>query len=756
MNFSEQFQEALDHVYRLSSAEIKRLKDENLKLQSRLGEFDKVPNHNPVSEHTSHPQPEAEPVLAPLGISSVLSTESLAHSLSGFLSAHKHDEDAQAIKDLYKAKSQSDVCEPKDVTEQYYDKGLAQLIARSSYFENITLSVVVLNGIWIAIDVDFNDNSGENIIWAIMDNFFCAYFSFELITRFAAFRTKYRVFCDRWFVFDLALVLMMVMETWAMPLYSLLSGTESAGAGNAQVLRLLRLLRLSRMAKMMRSMPELMILIKGTVVGIRSVAITLVLLGGITAVFAIAMRTLTDGTEVGAENFGSVPYSAYTLIIEGVIPDNGSLMTALGETQWYYAIVFFLFIFLAALTFMNMLIGILCDAVHGVSCDEKEDIKKQQLKDSLKASFSDQSTEFLDAEGKVVGKVQSPMFVESIKQEEVWGCMEDLDVDIPSLSDNITGIFEAHSSATAPGMEFDEFFEEILKFRATPESTIKGIFDLRKIVHDSFDDVNEKLKSLALLQGQMTTHSPAPNPIQAVHDRNSGKSLAELEAIKQKLESISSVLEACTQFGGPGNFAKIQNNGGAAISCQSYSNQATKCANWPEKSSQAMPVNAAMTATHMQGVGPQEVILANRADRGGSVMYNNGMQPYSAAMQSRSTAADNAAGLAQSEAREAQSTRDQEGLPLLGQTQERSHLVSNSNEQVWHVMPDAGGALHSEIFRHYAYFAEQVTKLEFRVEWAHERPIAIDVKAGGEAERQGIMSGDTLAEMNGTDRKSVV
>merc|ERR1740130_1757943 len=118
---------------------------------------------------------------------------------------------------------------------------------------------------------------------------------------------------------------MMVFETWAVPLYTLISDASVGGGGNAQVLRLLRLLRLTRMAKMMRSVPELMILIKGTIVGIRSVAITLALLGGITFVFAIAMRTLTDKTDVGADSFASVPGSAYTLLIQGVLPDNGDL-----------------------------------------------------------------------------------------------------------------------------------------------------------------------------------------------------------------------------------------------------------------------------------------------------------------------------------------------------------------------------------------------------------------------------------------------
>merc|ERR1712194_306513 len=104
----------------------------------------------------------------------------------------------------------------------------------------------------------------------------------------------------------------------------------------------------------------------------RSVALTFSLLGAITYVFAMTFRSITTNSEGGEEYFSSVPYAIYTLLIEGVMPDNAELMDRLLDEKWYYAALFFCFLFLAALTLMNMLIGILCDVVSGVSSAERE------------------------------------------------------------------------------------------------------------------------------------------------------------------------------------------------------------------------------------------------------------------------------------------------------------------------------------------------------------------------------------------------
>merc|ERR1712125_309650 len=95
------------------------------------------------------------------------------------------------------------------VEDLYWEHGWMQSIARHHLLEKATLSVVVLNAIWIAVDTDNNKSSSlydSKPVFIVAENVFCVYFSVELLIRFVAFRRKLDCFMDRWFVFDLFLV----------------------------------------------------------------------------------------------------------------------------------------------------------------------------------------------------------------------------------------------------------------------------------------------------------------------------------------------------------------------------------------------------------------------------------------------------------------------------------------------------------------------------------------------------------------------
>jgi len=139
---------------------------------------------------------------------------------------------------------------PYDVSQLYKKRGPARNFATNSYFENFTLLVITLNGIWIGYDTDQNgapmiQDADKKFQYA--ENFFCFYFTLEVGVRYMAFRKILRTskwptrrtlsariirFCpwlkDGWFKFDGVLVSMMVFETWIMPFMS------SGGSGGGQ------------------------------------------------------------------------------------------------------------------------------------------------------------------------------------------------------------------------------------------------------------------------------------------------------------------------------------------------------------------------------------------------------------------------------------------------------------------------------------------------------------------------------------------
>ncbi|OLP81335.1 hypothetical protein AK812_SmicGene38140 [Symbiodinium microadriaticum] len=150
---------------------------------------------------------------------------------------------------------------------------------------------------------------------------------------------------------------------------SLLSGDGAANTIDVSMLRMLRLVkltRLSRMARVLRSVPELaIIVIAGSCTGL------FVLI----YVFAVVFRQLTDGNDLGAAYFSSVPTAMDTLLMDGILADYAPILhvvgTQGGPLEWC---IMLFFVLLAAITIMYMLVGVLVEVVGALAHAEKESI----------------------------------------------------------------------------------------------------------------------------------------------------------------------------------------------------------------------------------------------------------------------------------------------------------------------------------------------------------------------------------------------
>merc|ERR1719482_1275446 len=132
------------------------------------------------------------------------------------------------------------------------------------------------------------------------------------------------------------------------------------------------------MVRLLRVFPELLIMIKGMWSAARSVFFTLFLLAIITYVFAIMFKQLaeTNLSETRKdEYFKDVFASFYTLVMTGTFLDDLKIVTtSIGNDPQsgsaLLAVLLLVFVLLAALTVLNMLIGVLCEVVSGVSATE--------------------------------------------------------------------------------------------------------------------------------------------------------------------------------------------------------------------------------------------------------------------------------------------------------------------------------------------------------------------------------------------------
>jgi len=403
---------------------------------------------------------------------------------------------------------------PYNVANFYWETGRAQQIARSVWFENTTLAVIALNALWISIDTDYNFAEiliEADPVFIVAENFFCTYFFGEWLTRYLSFKQKKKGLRDAWFVFDSTLVFMMVMETWVMTIIILIIGGENSGSlGNASILRLFRLMRLSRMARMarlLRAMPELMVLIKGMVVAMRSVFFTLCLLAGILYVFGIAFVQLMKDTPAGEKFFNSVPAAMNSLLLQGVLPDEAAIIEEVGADGWIFKVIILLYIVLAGLCVMNMLVGVLCEVVSVVSAVEKESLLVNYVKGTLQHMLT---TSGIDADGD--HKIAKHEFEALLDMPGAAKAIQEVGVDVVGLMDFTDFIFKDGRE-----LSFPDFMDMVLQLRGSNNATVKDVVDLRKHLTSELSKFSETIQDQmddALVDFMPKTPGPAPINIQ--------------------------------------------------------------------------------------------------------------------------------------------------------------------------------------------------------------------------------------------------
>mmetsp|Transcript_99344 Transcript_99344/g.256787 ORF Transcript_99344/g.256787 Transcript_99344/m.256787 type:complete len:611 (-) Transcript_99344:372-2204(-) len=371
----------------------------------------------------------------------------------------------------------------KSVKDLYAEDGFYSKLAKSVWFEHITLVVIAFNALWIAIDIDNNDQSilaQADWPFQVVAHLFCAFFSFELFVRFMAFSRWTHCLSDRWFVFDAALLLMMVLETWVMSLVVLMVGDSSEALGqasNASVLRILRMLRITRMARMaklLRAVPELLVMVKGIVAAARSVAVTLLMLITIVYVFGVLFRQIMAGTELGETYFSSVPSAMNTLVGYGIFMEGTPvLLEELGAENFMCWVCFILFALMASFTVLNMLVGVMCETVRTVSIAENERTSIISAKERLEGMLK---TSGLDADGDgMISKDELEALVEIPGAAEA---LADVGVDAVGLVDLTDFIFEE-----AEELEFPEFMAVVLRLRGSKMATVRDLVDFRRFIH---------------------------------------------------------------------------------------------------------------------------------------------------------------------------------------------------------------------------------------------------------------------------------
>eukprot|EP00747_Dinoflagellata_sp_TGD_P125245 gnl/TRDRNA2_/TRDRNA2_174129_c1_seq19.p1 gnl/TRDRNA2_/TRDRNA2_174129_c1~~gnl/TRDRNA2_/TRDRNA2_174129_c1_seq19.p1 ORF type:complete len:915 (+),score=198.60 gnl/TRDRNA2_/TRDRNA2_174129_c1_seq19:187-2745(+) len=403
-----------------------------------------------------------------------------------------------------KKKAQEHLIQRVSVSNYYKSDGFLQKLVKNAYFEQCTLIMIALNAIWIAVDTDNNQADvlrDADLIFQVVENLFCIYFTFEILVRLCAFEKKRNCVKDPWFVFDAALVLMMIIETWIITAALLIFEVGSLGVwGNLSMLRMARMvkmLRMTRMARLLRAVPELAILIKGIGIAARSVFFFFLLIIITVYIFAIIFRITTKDSHIEERYFTSVPAAMNSLLTDLVLPmNNVAIVTEVSQlipASWPLLIFF---IVLTSITIMYMLIGVLVNVVNVVSRTEKEMMTISAVNYDLREAFSNLRID-------VNHPISKESYQELLMSPKIFGIVQAVGVDVINLVEMADMIYEEVDPSQG-GLSFVEFVGIVLSMRGTNPVTVKDVKEhlrvIKNVVKDTVKDavaqISEELSQL--------------------------------------------------------------------------------------------------------------------------------------------------------------------------------------------------------------------------------------------------------------------
>mmetsp|Transcript_118430 Transcript_118430/g.334836 ORF Transcript_118430/g.334836 Transcript_118430/m.334836 type:complete len:482 (-) Transcript_118430:97-1542(-) len=350
-----------------------------------------------------------------------------------------------------------------DVTHFYKETGLAQQIARSKGFSNMSAFAICLWLVWLSIDVDHNAASSlksASAIFQLAYFLFAAYCSLDIVIRLLAFKLRRHALSDAWIVLDFTLTLLLVLSV----LVSLTTDSSSS------LLGFIGLLQAARVGRLVRLLPELGVLIKGFFAALRAMFFCWLLLAVVIYIFALVfMRLIERDTELQAAQFKSVPDTMHSLLLHGVfLSDFAGFAYVLKDEAWGLEVVFFIFTSLAVAIIVIMF-GVLCEVVSTVAGAEKDRYSYEHARDLLVSELDS----FTGCDGSITRKELETYITEpnSCRILQSLGC------NVTALLDSLDIIFKDGGD-----IRLADFIETVLEMRETSAVTKKDIFILRAMI----------------------------------------------------------------------------------------------------------------------------------------------------------------------------------------------------------------------------------------------------------------------------------
>ncbi len=235
-----------------------------------------------------------------------------------------------------------------------YDK-IAYLV-ESQKFKNFITALIIFNGITLGLMTSKSVMDQYGGILAFFDWLVIAIFTIEIILRIYVHRGAF--FKDPWSLFDFFVVAISLVPA----------------SDEFSILRVLRVLRLFRLLTIVPQMRKIIGALVSVIPGIGSVAMVLLLIFYVFAIMATSMYG-----EAFPQWFGTLGASMYTLF-QVMTLESWSMGIARPVMEEFPGAWFFFVTFVLISTFVmvNLLIGIIVDAIFAIKDEQKESEKEEE------------------------------------------------------------------------------------------------------------------------------------------------------------------------------------------------------------------------------------------------------------------------------------------------------------------------------------------------------------------------------------------
>lgn len=395
------------------------------------------------------------------------------------------------------------------------------LFVQSSKFDKLSAGLLILNSIFIGIQVEQSFQLETPVSIKIIDYIFCVLFIVELAVRIYGFGCRHFLMSpddQQWNIFDSVIVAISTVDT-LISIVTDASGTAEGGGvlGNISALRVLRVVRIVRVLRIIRVLKffrDLRILMSAIVTTIKTAVFAFVLIGIIIYMFSIALcqmvsehattqmreKQLTDINDVFADPddetlyfYQSLPSCWLTLFmtIAGGIDwkDAYVPLQAIGPLE---QLIFMMFVCLMVLCVMNVLLGIFCQAALDSAANDRENVIQNQLQDRQR--FVDTLKDmFYDWDENGDGKCSYQEFSTHLNDETTQALLSSLEIE----GRDAIALFEMLDTDGSGGVDLQEFVTGCITMRGGSKAIhVEKISSIVQVLQGRFEHLENKVEDM--------------------------------------------------------------------------------------------------------------------------------------------------------------------------------------------------------------------------------------------------------------------